>query len=143
MPPKFARSSVHELFHRYLGMTNLAGCVLALSGCSAIQAEVGSGLPPLDAQVPDAPGSAPCDTSGPLRLYYRNGHLGDSTNIIDYLVKVENASGAPLAPASLNIRYYLTNELAPPTTIEVFYSDTWTLASPPAWGPSRPAMRSK
>ncbi len=97
---------------------------LAVSACAPISAEVGSGLPPMpDADVSDT-GLAPCDALAPLRLYYWNAHPGDSNNSIDYLIKVENATGAAIPIDSLKVRYYLTNELAPPTAIDVFYADT-------------------
>jgi cellulose binding protein with CBM3 domain len=125
MPPKFERSSAPELFVRcYREAKTLARWVLALSACSPIEAEVGSGLPPTaDAHPPDAPAATRCDAFAPLGLYYRNGHVADSSNSIDYLVKVENRSGAALVPDSLKIRYYFTNELAPPWAISVFYTD--------------------
>ena len=116
MPPKFGRSSALEpVVRRYRQVKNLSRWMLAVSACSPIQAEVGSGPPPTVSR---------CDASAPLRLYYRNAHVEDSSNVIDYLVKVENGSGAALSPGSLKIRYYLTNELAPPSTITVFYTDT-------------------
>jgi len=126
MPPKSDRSSVLEsVVRRRREATGLAPFMLALSGCSALQAEVGSGLPPQwDAEPPDAPTAGRCDAFAPLRLYYWNAHVEDSSNIIDYLVKVENVTGVALALGSLKVRYYFTNELAPPSTIDIFYTDT-------------------
>jgi hypothetical protein len=43
---------------------------------------------------------------------------------VNFIVKVENATGAPIAMSSLEVRYYLTNELAAPHVIDVFYVDT-------------------
>jgi Cellulose binding domain len=65
-----------------------------------------------------------CDASAPIRLYYWNLSGQASSNHLNYIVKVENASGAPLALSSLEVRYYLTNELSPPTAIDIFYTDT-------------------
>jgi hypothetical protein len=40
------------------------------------------------------------------------------------LIKVENASGSALPLGSLRVRYYFTNELESPSTIDIYYSDT-------------------
>ena len=113
-------------------MTRLAPWVLLVSGCAQVQAEVGSD-PPVDAgsivgdgapRPGDAGGSARCDALAPLRLYYRNLRTAASSPDINFIVKVENATGAPIAMSSLEVRYYFTNELTPAATIDIFYTDT-------------------
>ena len=123
---KFARSSVlDEPVRRSGGVAWILLWVLAVFGCSAIDAQVGSGLlPPVDGNAPDAGPARRCDVSVPLRLYYWNVRPADSTNHLDYLMKVENASGSDLPLGSLRVRYYFTNELEPPLTIDIYYSDT-------------------
>jgi hypothetical protein len=121
---KFARSSVLDGPIRWRVKWVLPW-MLALFGCSAIDAQVGSGLPPpADANAPDAGQASRCDVSAPLRLYYWNVRPADSTNHLDYLMKVENASGSAVPLDSLRVRYYFTNELEPPSTIDIYYSDT-------------------
>jgi cellulose binding protein with CBM3 domain len=118
----FAASSLCRLWREIMSLVPWS---LALSGCSPVQAEVGSGLPPtpnVDASEAGAVGR--CDALAPIRLYYWNAQPGASSNLIDYVVKVENATGAPLPVSSLKVRYYLTNELMPPSTIDIFYTDT-------------------
>jgi len=112
-----------------------ASWVLVLSGCAPMAAEVGSD-PPLDsgstlvdgtsrpADASDAGGGGRCDPLLPLRLYYWNLRTAASSTDINYIVKVENATGAALAMSSLEVRYYFTNELPPAAEIEVFYTDT-------------------
>jgi hypothetical protein len=97
--------------------------LLALGACAPVNAEVGSGLPPTADGGPDGPALS-CDALAPLKLYYWNAHPADSTLQVNYLVKVENGTGAPVPLSSLKLRYYLTNELTTPTTIVIFYSDT-------------------
>jgi len=116
-------------------VTRLAPWVLLVSGCARVQAEVGSD-PPLDAgsivgdgaprplDAGDAGGSGRCDALAPLRLYYWNLRTAASSNDINFIIKVENATGAPIAMNSLEVRYYFTNELTPAATIDVFYTDT-------------------
>jgi hypothetical protein len=65
-----------------------------------------------------------CDGRAPLRLYLWNLRTAASSADVNFIVKVENATGAPLAMSSLEVRYYLTNELVPPSVIDVFYVDT-------------------
>jgi hypothetical protein len=126
MRPKFARSSVlDEPVPRWRAVKWVLPFMLALFGCSAIDAQVGSGLPPTaDANAPDAGPARPCDAAAPIRLYYWNVRPADSTNHLDYIVKAENATGSALPLGSLQIRYYLTNELEPPTAIDIYYTDT-------------------
>ena len=94
-----------------------------------MQAEVASDPPP-DGGYPAADGSrspdggARCDALAPLRLYYWNLHTAASSTDINYIVKVENATTAPIATSSLEVRYYFTNELTASATIDVFYADT-------------------
>lgn len=125
MRPKFARSSALDgTVPRQRAVKWVAPWVVALFSCSAIDAQVGSGLPPPeDAHPPDAP-TRPCDVALPIRLYYWNVRPADSTNHLDYIVKVENTTGAALPLGALQIRYYLTNELEPPTEIDIYYTDT-------------------
>ena len=126
MRPKFARSSALDgTAPRKRVVKWVAPWVVALFGCSAIDAQVGSGLPPPeDAHPPDAGPTRPCDVALPIRLYYWNVRPADSTNHLDYIVKVENTTGAALPLGALQIRYYLTNELEPPTEIDIYYTDT-------------------
>src|SRR5262245_45817320 len=91
MRPKSERSSVRERFARWLIPFGMA-----LPACGSAQAEVGSGLPP------DAGLSGPCGSVG-LRLYYWAAHPGDTTNQIDFAVKIENATGAPVPSESLKV----------------------------------------
>jgi hypothetical protein len=112
----------------------LVGALL-LAGCAPTQAEVGAD-PPLDAgsvvgdgmsrpvDAPDAGSSGRCDALAPLRLYYWNLRTAASSTDINYIVKVENRTGAAIAMSSLEVRYYFTNELTPSATIDIFYTDT-------------------
>jgi hypothetical protein len=95
---------------------------------------VGS-VPPLDAgsigdgpswaaDASDALGGARCDARAPLRLYYRNLRTAASSTDINYIIKVENATGAAIPMSSLEVRYYFTNELPSSATIDIFYTDT-------------------
>jgi hypothetical protein len=125
MPGKYERSSDLESVLRAGAVRGLATCMLALAGCSPVQAEVGSGLPPsADAHVSDTGAPIPCNGQVPMRLYYRNAHVEDSSSIIDYLLKLENLTAAPVPLASFAIRYYFTNELPAPSSIDIFYADT-------------------
>ena len=94
-----------------LGVT----CLALLFGCTQ-EAEVGSD--------PPAEGAPECDSTAGLRLYYWNARPEKTTNLIDFLVKVENRNGAPIPLATLSVRYYFSDELPPPVTLEVYYSDT-------------------
>ena len=112
-------------------------CV-TLGACSAQHAEVGSDWPPgadagdvgptLDGASPDANvidgGAGRCDSLAPLRLYYWNLTAASPSNNINYIIKVQNATGAALPFGALEVRYYFTNELAAPWTTEIFYTDT-------------------
>jgi hypothetical protein len=121
MRQKFARSSLAErtMPCKRRAAKGIGAALLAASACGPVQAEVGSGLPP-----DGGAGDAPCAARAPLRLYLWNAHPTSTTNGIDYLVKVENAGSAAVPLAGLEVRYYFTNELAPPTTISIFYADT-------------------
>lgn len=99
------------------GVRSWVACLVLLGTGCRVEAEVGSEQPPAASQ-------GRCDEEAPLKLYYWNSRPQDTTDLIDYLVKVENASGAALSPSSLKIRYYLANELPTPATIDVYYSDT-------------------
>jgi len=133
MRPKFERCSAREQRSR-TRVTRLTIWVLLLPGCGAMHAEVGS-VPPLDAgaigDAPsstadggDAPGGGRCDARAPLRLYYRNLRAAATSTDINYIVKVENATGAAIPMSSLEVRYYFTNELPSSATIDIFYTDT-------------------
>jgi hypothetical protein len=69
-------------------------------------------------------GGGPCDTTGPLALYYDNAQAASTANGIDFLFKVANATGAALPLSSLAIRYYFTNEITPSGMTTVFYAGT-------------------
>jgi Cellulose binding domain len=108
---------------------------LWVASCAPMHAEVGSD-PPADAgwtmddgasssaDASDATGIRRCDARAGLRLYYRNLRTASSSTDINYIVKVENATGAAIAVSSLEVRYYFTNELTSAATIDVFYTDT-------------------
>ena len=118
MRPKSERSSGRDLSARCwipLGT--------ALVACGPAQAQVGSGFPP-DAAGADVGPPGPCDTLAPLRLHYWAAHPGDTTNQIDFIVKIDNETGAPIPSESVQVRYYFTNELAPPAALTIFYADT-------------------
>lgn len=93
------------------------GCMslVLLVGCTR-QAEVGS-APPLD-------GGSACASAAPFPLYYWAARSEDKTELIDFLVKVENRSGAAVSLATFSVRYYFTDELTTPATLDVYYSDT-------------------
>jgi hypothetical protein len=103
-----------------------------VGGCGGAHAEVGA-HPPLDAGlIGDTPSPADgsdassgrCDARAPLRLYYWNLSVAASSTDINYIVKVENATGAAIPLSSLEVRYYFTNELPSSATVDVFYTDT-------------------
>ena len=134
MPPKYVRSSGSERLSAPAAL--LAVSLLEMVGCAAVDAEVGA-VPPLDggangdasprdgaSRSDSPPGVGRCDESAPLRLYAWNLRTETSSADINYIVKVANQTGAELALSSLEVRYYFTNELAPPTEIDVFYADT-------------------
>ncbi len=118
--------------------------VIAAGGagaCSARDAEVGADWSPsLDAsfgdssRAGDAPltdgrgsnesGAGRCDRGGALRLHYRNLSATVMNTNINYIVKVENATGAPVPLAALEVRYYFTNELGAAGVTDIFYTDT-------------------
>jgi endoglucanase len=120
------------------GALVIAAC--SAGACSARDAEVGADWSPsLDASFGDSsrPGDAPldgrgsnesgagrCDRGGALRLYYRNLSATVMNTNINYIVKVENATGAPIPLASLEVRYYFTNELGAAGVTDIFYTDT-------------------
>jgi len=93
----------------------VASC-LVLVGCARLEAEVGS-----DPGTDTAP---KCDSTAALRLYYWNARPADDTELIDFLIKIENRTGAAVPLASLSARYYFRDELTPPTKLDVYYSDT-------------------
>ena len=143
MLPSYERCSAPDV----IGIYRVARFALhlswwALAGCSAEHAEVGSDWPPTPDAADSGSGdraSAPsdgakegaaeggvgrCDALAPLRLYYRNLTASSPSTNINYIVKVENATGAALPLGGLEVRYYFTNELAPPWETEIFYTDT-------------------
>jgi Cellulose binding domain len=89
---------------------------LVLFGCARLEAEVGSD-PPTDS-------TPKCDSTAALRAYYWNVRPDDPTDLIDFLIKVENRSGSAIPLATLSVRYYFRDELTTPTTLDVYYSDT-------------------
>src|SRR5690349_19031774 len=114
-----------------------AAFAFTMSGCAAEQAEVGADPPPdggpawTDAPFGDAPidgsdadGTSPCNRQLPLRLYARNLQTAASSPDINFIIKIENQTGAAIDTSALEARYYFTNELDPPTVVDVFYTDT-------------------
>lgn len=89
---------------------------LMLVGCGRLEAEVGSERPTDVASM--------CDSTAALRLYYWNARPAERAELIDFLVKIENRTGAAVPLANLNVRYYFRDELTPPTKLDVYYSDT-------------------
>ena len=69
-------------------------------------------------------GGGRCDTAAPLVLYYRDAQPAASTDQIDYLFKVANATGAPVPLSSLAVRYYFTNEVGASGLSPIFYAST-------------------
>jgi hypothetical protein len=140
MRPKFAQFSASR--RRISGVSALAGTLVAIGGCAPIGAEVGAVPPeggaweddgatrdgasrPVDgASDPQDGAVGRCDPSAPLRLFYWNLKSETMSTDINYIVKVDNETGAAVPLSSLEVRYYFTNELAPPTEIDVFYADT-------------------
>jgi len=115
-------------------VTWIAASLLLLSSCAPSHAEVGSD-PPLDAATTadgttpgadgsDAAGAVKCGARTPLRLYYWNLRTAATSTDINYIVKIENATGAAIPLSSLEVRYYFTNELTSSATIDIFYTDT-------------------
>lgn len=100
--------------------------LLLLAACERLEASVGSERAPTAQGGVSGNGGAAarCDAAAPLKLYYWNARPQTVTDLIDYLVKIENATGSPVPLETLKIRYYFSNELPPPATLEVYYSDT-------------------
>jgi hypothetical protein len=114
-----------------------AAFAFTMSACGAEQAEVGAdpprdgGPPRTDAPFGDAPvdgsddgGTSPCNRQMPLRLYARNLRTAASSPDINFIIKIENQTGAAIDTSALEARYYFTNELDPPTVVDIFYTDT-------------------
>jgi hypothetical protein len=80
--------------------------------------EADSGLAP----QPEG-GVGRCDDQAPIRLYEWNVQTASSTDAMNYSVKLENHTRAPIPLETLTARYYFTNELVMPWTAEVYYSD--------------------
>jgi len=93
----------------------VASCLM-LVGCGRLEAEVGSERP--------SDVAPKCDSSAALRLYYWNARPADDTELIDFLVKIENRTGAAVPLSSLSVRYYFRDELTAPAALDVYYSDT-------------------
>ena len=85
--------------------TSLALLAL-LVGCTQLEAEVGSD--------PPSHVASKCDSTASLGLYYWNVRPEQTTELIDFLVKVENRTGAAVALATLSVRYYFREESSPP-----------------------------
>jgi hypothetical protein len=64
-----------------------------------------------------------CDNQAPIRLYEWNVDIASSTNSLNFAVKLENHTNAPIPLQSLTARYYITNELVMPWTVQVYYAD--------------------
>ena len=123
---------------RALGVMGL----MLLAGCVRLDAQVGSDPPAARGGASNAAdagasnvadrgasnaadgGASSCDSAAPLELYYRNLRASDVTDLINFIVKVENRSAAPVPLATLQVRYYFSDELSAPTLLEVYYSDT-------------------
>jgi len=101
-------------------------CLALLVACTRLEAEVGSEPPVSEAGASNAAasGGANCDSAAPLELYYWNARPAATTDQIDFLVKLENRSGAAVPLATLSVRYYFTDEIVAPATLEVYYGDT-------------------
>ena len=93
----------------------LASC-LVLVGCGRLEAEVGSD--------PASDAAAKCDPTAELRLYYWNERPADVAALINFLIKIENRTGAAVPLARLSVRYYFRDELPTPAALDVYYSDT-------------------
>jgi len=78
-----------------------------------------------DAAGPASDAATPppaCAAGGPYALYYRAAQTAADADSIDFLFKVQNASGAPLPLVGLAVRYYFTSEVPAPQT-SVYYAD--------------------
>jgi hypothetical protein len=77
-----------------------------------------------EAGVPSEGGSstAACPAGAPIELFYRTAQATADANSIDFLVKVENGTGAALPLTSLSLRYYFTNEITPTWQTAVYYA---------------------
>ena len=114
---------------RALGVMSL----MLLARCVRLEAQVGSdpgaargGASNAGAGTGNAAdgGAGSCDSAAPLKLYYRNLRPSDVTDLVNFIVKVENRSAAPVQLATLQVRYYFSDELSTPALLEVYYSDT-------------------
>jgi hypothetical protein len=76
------------------------------------------------ADTSDAGPLGRCDALAPIRLYQRSVQVAASTSMINYLVKVENATGSALPLSSLKVRYYFTHEGGGSSRLSIFYTDT-------------------
>jgi len=65
-----------------------------------------------------------CDEMAPIRLYARSVYASSPSDGIDFIVKVANKTAQPVPMASLEVRYYFTNELANPWMANTYYADT-------------------
>ena len=77
---------------------------------------------PGDAAAPLEAATSTCDPGAPITLFYRTAQAAADANSIDFLFKVVNGTGAPLALSSLAVRYYFTNELTPTWQTSVYYA---------------------
>jgi Cellulose binding domain len=79
--------------------------------------------PTVDAEA-GADSSPPgrCDDQAPFTLLYWDTNPG-AVDGVDFLIKVKNASPAPVNLSSLAIRYYITNEYSPGWTVSTWYEE--------------------
>jgi hypothetical protein len=66
--------------------------------------------------------SSACPAGAPIELFYRTAQAAADTDAIDFLVKVQNHTGAAIPLSSLSLRYYFTNEITPTWQTAVYYA---------------------
>jgi hypothetical protein len=109
---------------------NVAGITLAVvvawgATCGCLE---GDAEPIVRVAADGGGGASACPAEGPYRLFYRAAQAATTADSIDFLFKIQNASGASLPLASLAVRYYFTSEVAAPQT-SVYYADECCAAS--------------
>src|SRR5262249_54068402 len=95
---------------------------------AGMEASVEAGM---EASMEAGPPVGPCDATAPIRLYYWNLAPMDSSDDINFLLKLKNQTGTDLPLSSLVARYYFTNELVMPWTTLISYSATCCTQSKP------------
>jgi hypothetical protein len=104
------------------GATILVGTIAA-SGCLDGNAQSIVRLTPEAGTSPEGGASASaCPAGAPIELFYRAAQATAVANSIDFLVKVQNGTGAALPLSSLSLRYYFTNEITPTWQTAVYYA---------------------